>query len=229
MADGGLGQQGQGGIVEHHAAGGQHAAMAVAHVFAQADVGDDVEVWPAVLETAHGFLHDAVFGIRAGGLFILPRRDAEEDDGLEAVVHGLFHLFFQLAEGKLILAGHGRDLLAEGLVVRFHHEIGHDEIFGQQRGRVADHVADLRAAAQTAATMKERMRHGYTSMRELPRLVTECGPQARRQHSAKCRPRKALRAGLVQVGRPSRQRGQTACPSGAVSSGGAGQAKSLRK
>ena len=57
-------------------------------------------------------------------------------------------------------------------VVRFHHKIGHDKVFSQQGSGVAHHVADLCAAAQTAATMKERMRHGYTSMREFPRLVT---------------------------------------------------------
>lgn len=165
MAHGGLGQQFQGGVVEHRAAGGQDAAVAVAHVFAQADVGDDVERGPAMLEAAHGFLYDTVLGIGAAGLFVLLGRDAEKDHGLQAVIHGLFHLLFQLGQRQLVLAGHGADLLAEGLVLGLHHKIGHDEVFGQQGRGLAHHAADFGGPAQTSAAM-EGLGHGSTSMRQ---------------------------------------------------------------
>ena len=165
MAHGGLGQQFQGGVVEHRAAGGQDAAVAVAHVFAQADVGDDVERGPAMLEAAHGFLYDTVLGIGAAGLFVLLGRDAEKDHGLQAVIHGLFHLLFQLGQRQLVLAGHGADLLTEGLVLGLHHKIGHDEVFGQQGRGLAHHAADLGGPAQTSAAM-EGLGHGSTSMRQ---------------------------------------------------------------
>lgn len=165
MAHGGPGQQFQGGVVEHRTAGGQDAAVTVAHVFAQAHVGDDVERGPAMLEAAHGFLYDAVFGVGAAGLFVLHGRDAEEDNGLQAVIHGLFHLLFQLGQRQLVLAGHGADLLAEGLVFGLHHKVGHDEVFGQQGRGLAHHAADFGGPAQTSAAM-EGLGHGSTSMRQ---------------------------------------------------------------
>jgi len=127
-----FGEQGQGGVVVHFARRHKHAAMAVAHVFAQADVSDDVKLGPAVLEQTHGLLHDAVFGVSAGGVFVLEFGNAEKNDGFQARIHGLFHLLFQLCKAELELAGHGAYFFTKTLVVSFHNEIGHDAVFNQK-------------------------------------------------------------------------------------------------
>ena len=154
MADGRLGQQGQRGIIEHRAVGHQHAAVAVAHVFAEADVGDDDELGPALLEAAHGLLHNAVLGVGRAGFFIFFSRNAEEQHGHQARVHGLFHLLFQFSQRELVLAGHGSHFLAEGCVFGFHHKIGHDQVFHQQGRSFAHQGAEFRGPAQPTAAMK---------------------------------------------------------------------------
>ena len=90
--------------------------MAVAHIFAQAHVGDDVELGPAVLDQAHGLLHDAVFGVCAGGFFVFGFGYAKQDEGFKAGINGLFHLFFQLGEAELILSGHALDTYLPKLI-----------------------------------------------------------------------------------------------------------------
>ena len=154
MAYGCLGQQWQCGIIEHFAAGHENAAVAVLHVFAQAYVGDDIEFGPAVLDHTHGLLHDAVFVIRARGVFVLEVRNAKQDNGLEARIHGFFHLFFQLGKAELELAGHGADFFAKALVFSFHHKVGHDQVFNKQGGGFAHEGTEFGGGAQTAASME---------------------------------------------------------------------------
>jgi hypothetical protein len=73
MAQGGAGEQGKRGIVRHAAAAGFYhdAAMAVAHVFAQANIRQHQKVRQMFFEQAHRLLHDAAARISAGSLFIL--------------------------------------------------------------------------------------------------------------------------------------------------------------
>ena len=61
-----------------------HAAMAVAHVFAEANIGDHEQLGAFGLDRANRLLHDAIFGVGAGSRFILFRRNAEKKDGLQA-------------------------------------------------------------------------------------------------------------------------------------------------
>ena len=44
------------------------AAVAVAHVFAEANIGDDEQLGAFGFDRADGLLHDAVIGIGAGSL-----------------------------------------------------------------------------------------------------------------------------------------------------------------
>ena len=154
MTHGGFGQQGQGGVVEYRAVGHEHAAVAVAHVFAETDVGDDQQLGPALFEQAHGLLHNAVFSIGSAGLFVLNGRNAEQDHGREARIHGLGHLLFQLLQAELVLAGHGGNFFTQARVCGFHHKIGHDQVFAQEGRSFADQGAELRGPAQAAAPVE---------------------------------------------------------------------------
>ena len=59
-----------------------HAAMAVAHVFAKTDIGDDDEFGTFFLDRAHRLLHDTVLRVSAAGLLVFFCWNAEEQDGL---------------------------------------------------------------------------------------------------------------------------------------------------
>jgi hypothetical protein len=75
------GEQGEGWIVQHARATRvalHDAAMPVAHVFAQADIGDDQQAGQFFLQQPDGLLDDAVARIGAGGPFILARGNAEQ-------------------------------------------------------------------------------------------------------------------------------------------------------
>ena len=53
------------GIVVDDAAVADNAAVAVRHIFAKTNVGDDEQVGIVGLERAHGALHDSVVGVGA--------------------------------------------------------------------------------------------------------------------------------------------------------------------
>ncbi len=69
--------------VEMVAVDPRDAAMAVAHVFAEADIRNDEQLGTFGLDRTNRFLHDAILGVGAGCLLVLFVRDAEEDDGLQ--------------------------------------------------------------------------------------------------------------------------------------------------
>ena len=55
--------------------------MAMAHVFAEADVGNDQQFGQFLFQEPNGFLDDAVSGVGAGGFLVFLVGDAEEKDG----------------------------------------------------------------------------------------------------------------------------------------------------
>ena len=64
------------------------AAMPMAHVFAQANVGDCDQIGTSRFDGAQRFLNDAVFCVRAAGLFVLLVRNPEKKDRLEPQILG---------------------------------------------------------------------------------------------------------------------------------------------
>ncbi len=138
--------------VEMVAVDPSYAAVAVAHVFAQADIGDDEELGTFGLDCADRMLHDAIFGVSAGGGFILFVRDAEKKDGLQAGGLGAGGLRCDLAWRELIDPGHAADRAAgaDFLV----HEKRKDEIVRAEIG-LAHEVAQGRGAPQTARAMNQ--------------------------------------------------------------------------
>ena len=76
LGDGGAGEQLERGVVVDDAVGAQHAAVAVARVLAQAQVGDHEQVGIGGLDRARGELDDALVVPRARALLVLGRRAA---------------------------------------------------------------------------------------------------------------------------------------------------------
>lgn len=91
VADGGFGEELEGGVILDGPVGAfffDNAAVAVAHVFAEADVGNDEEIGEFLFEEADGLLDDAIFGVGPGGFGVFGFGDAEEEDGADAVLEG---------------------------------------------------------------------------------------------------------------------------------------------
>ena len=87
--------------------------MAVVGVFAAADVGNQQQVGGGLLGDANRFGNDPriAHGVGSGGVFF--GGDAEENHAAEAQLCHLANFLGQQVGRKLIVAGHGRDLLPE--------------------------------------------------------------------------------------------------------------------
>ena len=123
------------------------AAVAVAGVLAQADVGDEDQLFRGarLLERAQRLLHDAVFVPGAGGLFVFAFRQAEEQQAADAQLRGFFGLAHRLIHGEIEDAGHGADGVAHALA-------GADERADRSGRRArARSRAPARAASRCAA------------------------------------------------------------------------------
>ena len=75
------------------------AAMAVAHVFAQANIRDYDQFRASSLDRADGLLHDAVVGIGRFRLIVFLVWNTEKQDGLEPQIAGLLGFLCHLREG----------------------------------------------------------------------------------------------------------------------------------
>ena len=155
-----LGEQLEGDVVDDLAVL-HHAAVAVVHVLAEADVGDDHEVGELVLDGAHGHLHDALGVVGAGRRRVLVRGDAEQQDRRDAELDDLAHLAEQVADGELEAPGHRGDGVLD--VLAGDHEERVDEIVDRERG-LAEHVADGRRATQAPHAVAGVV-HGVVSFR----------------------------------------------------------------
>jgi len=94
--------------------------MAMAGVFAQADIGAHRERRGRILQLLDGPLDDAVLGMRPRTLRILLVGQPEKDDGVHSQPHALLGLFGQLVHGYPKHPGHGRHLFPHSLA-------GHDK------------------------------------------------------------------------------------------------------
>ena len=84
--------------------------MAVAGVFAEANVGGDENI-AFILDFGDGALNDTVFGKgrRADGVAVFIVRNPEEHHMVDAGVFDFFDGFAQHVHGVAVLAGHGVD------------------------------------------------------------------------------------------------------------------------
>ena len=139
-----LGEQLEGDVVEHLTLL-DHAAVPVVGVLAEAHVGDDHQFRELVLDGADGHLHDALVVVGAGGGGVLVRRDAEQQDRLDAEPDHLAHLGQHVADGELVAAGHRRDGVLDVLAGDDEQRV--DEVVELQL-RLAHQVPDGGGAAQ---------------------------------------------------------------------------------
>ncbi len=126
------------------------AAVAVAGVLAEADVGDEDELLRGcgLLERAQGLLHDAVVFPCAGALLVFGFGQAEEQQAADAELCGLFGFAHGLVDGEVEDAGHGADWIAHAFAGADKERI--DEVAGLQRGLAHQRAQRLSCAAAGA-------------------------------------------------------------------------------
>src|SRR4051812_11044546 len=88
----------------------RNTAMAVAHVFAQTNVGDDHEFGALSFDGAHSLLNDAVVIVSGGGALILFLRYAKKYDCLKSKRVGGCGFIGYFNGRKLEDTRHARDL-----------------------------------------------------------------------------------------------------------------------
>ena len=89
----------------------EHPAVAVAHVLAEADIGDDENVGHLLLDPPDRPLDDAVVGHRPGGDLILLLGDPEEEDRRDPQRLHPLRLLDDVVDGHLKDPRHGDDRL----------------------------------------------------------------------------------------------------------------------
>ncbi len=86
-----------------------YSTVAVAHVFAQADIGDGNERRTFRFDGSQRFLHNAVFGISGAGLFVFLFGNPEKKDGLQTEILNALCFINNLLQGELKDPRHARD------------------------------------------------------------------------------------------------------------------------
>src|SRR5437868_12913296 len=86
-----------------------HAAMTVAGIFAQTNIGNYRQIRRALFDLADRILHHAILGIRASGLFVLRLWNSKEQHGLHSRLVGALRDRGDFFTAVLVDAGHTRD------------------------------------------------------------------------------------------------------------------------
>ena len=87
-------------------------AVTVAHVFAQAHIGDGNEVWAFRLNGSQRFLNNTCFHIRAAGLFVFVLRNPEKQDSLQPEILSALRFIDNFLQGELENPWHARNRTA---------------------------------------------------------------------------------------------------------------------
>ena len=147
LGDGGAGEQLERRVVVDDAVGAQHAAVAVARVLAQAEVGDHQQVGVLGLDRARGELDDALVVPRARALLVLARREPEQQHGRDPERGGLAGLLHRVADREVVDPRHRRDRRPAVGAVHDEHRV--DEVPRGQL-RLAHEVADAGGGTEAA-------------------------------------------------------------------------------
>src|SRR2546423_1101265 len=130
----------------------RHAAMPVAHVFTEANVGHNHELRTIRLDRADCLLHHAVLGIRAAGRFVFHARNSEEQHGLQSGVVRALRLRDNVTGRQLENSRHAPDRLPRFQLFadkKRQHEIVRGEF------RFAHEIAHAFASAQTSRPLDQ--------------------------------------------------------------------------
>ena len=147
LGDGGAREQLERRVVVDDAVGAQHAAVAVARVLAQAQVGDHEQVGVGALDRARRELDDALVVPRARALLVLGRRQAEQQHRGDAERVRLAGLAHRGVDREVVDARHRGDRRAAAAAVDDEHRV--DEVARRELG-LAHEVADAGGRAQPA-------------------------------------------------------------------------------
>ena len=90
----------------------RHAAMAVAHVFAETDIGDHDQLRTFRFDRADRFLNDSVLRVGAARLLIFFCWNTEEQHGLKPEIAGALRFVGYFFRRELENARHARDRAA---------------------------------------------------------------------------------------------------------------------
>jgi hypothetical protein len=122
----------------------------VAHVFAQADVGDGNEIGTFCFDGSQRLLNNPVFGISGAGLFVFLSGNPEKKDGLQPEILNALCFIDNLLEGELKNPWHARNRPAPLQFLA--HEKRENKIVGSQLC-LADEISQGRGTPQTAGPM----------------------------------------------------------------------------
>jgi hypothetical protein len=156
LGDGDPGEQLERLVVVDHSVGPQHAAVAVARVLAQAQIGDDRQSGVGRLDRPGGELDDALVvpGLRAH--LVLGRREPEEHHSPDAQRGRLGGLLHRVVDGEVIDPGHGRDRRTTGRSADHEHRV--DQV-ARREGRLAHERAQrVRLSQSSEPGLRKRHR-----------------------------------------------------------------------
>ena len=133
------------------------AAVAVAGVLAEADVGDDEQVGVVLLQVAHGGLDRRLVVVGLGPDLVLVLGNTEQQHRPDALLHRLADLFDQAVRREVVVARHRRDLVLDALPVA--HEERVDEIAAASRcvSRTMSRIAAVRRSRRGRASGKHQV------------------------------------------------------------------------
>ena len=151
-----------------------HAAVAVARVLAQAQVGDHEQLGMGLLDRARGELDDPLVVPGARALLVLGGREPEQQHGGDPELRRLAGLGDRVGDRQAVDARHRLDRLAPVDAVRDEHRV--DEV-ARLESRLADQAAERAGGAQPAQT---GLREGH-SLPQDTRWRTDARPPRRRR------------------------------------------------
>src|ERR1700683_72864 len=151
-----------------------HATMAMAGVFAHADVGDDQQFQIGVPNSVDGALNGSIVSPSLGALFIFFLRQAKQNNSGQAELFDFAAFFDEFIDRLLVDAGHGADFGA-------HIFAGADEHWGDKSGaaeaRFANQAAESFGAPQSTRAMNREC-HECTSGAEKHAAIASARPSA---------------------------------------------------
>ena len=194
LRDRGARQQLERGVVVDHAVGAQHAAVTVARVLAQADVGEHEQLGVRRLDRARGELDHALVVPGARALLVLLGRQAEQQHARDPERGGGARLVDRAVDRQVVDPRQRRDRrppLSAG-----DHEHRVDQVLDRQLG-LAHEPAQEAGAAKSSESGRREHQHDY-----------RVSPAARRKpHPAIVVRRYGLsRTGAARAGPPRRTR-----------------------
>jgi hypoxanthine phosphoribosyltransferase len=138
----------------------------MAHVLAQADVGDGDQIGAFRFDRPQRFLDNAIFCISTGGLFIFLFRNAEKQDSLYSKILSSTRFIGNLFHRQLKDSGHARD--RPTVIQFFTYKQRENEIVNAQLC-LADEISQSGRTPQAARAMQQSSHEASVRVAKLRR------------------------------------------------------------